>query len=83
MPSDWKDSSIDNVRIGDNSLSLEVIQEADHREYSIKQTLSDWSIIVDVKNSGKVVVNNKEIEPGKISENRIVLNGRENKVLIY
>ena len=83
MPSDWKDASVDNIRVGNNSFSLEVSQKADHREYYFRQTLAEWSVIVDVKESKKVVVNNKVVDTGKISENRIVLNGRENKVLIY
>ena len=83
MPSDWRDASVENVRVGNNSFSLEVSQKADHQEYFISQTLSDWSVVVDVKNSKKVVVNNKEIDRGKLSGNRIVLNGKENKILIY
>jgi glycogen debranching enzyme len=83
MPSDWKDASIENVRVGKNSLSLTVSQKADHKEYSIIQTLGDWRVIVDVKKSRKVVVNTKEIDPGKMSGNSIVLNGQKNLVLIY
>lgn len=83
MPLGWKDTSIDNVRVGDNSFSLAINQKSDHKEYSIRQTLADWTVIVDVKNSKKVTVNNKEIEPEYITGNRLILNGQEIKVLIY
>jgi glycogen debranching enzyme len=83
MPSDWKDASIDNVRVGNNLFSLAISQKSDHKEYFIRQTLADWTVIVDVKNSKKVMVNNKEIDPENITGNRLMLNGPEIKVLIY
>jgi glycogen debranching enzyme len=83
MPLDWKDASIDNVRVGNNSFSLSICQKSDHKEYSIKQTLADWTVIVNVKNSKRVMVNNKEIDPENITGNRLILNGQEIKVLIY
>jgi hypothetical protein len=83
MPLDWKDASIDNVRVGNNSFSLAISQKSDHKEYTIRQKLADWTVIVDVKNSKKVMVNNKEIDPGTITGNRLMLNGQDFKVLIY
>ena len=83
MPTDWKDASIDNVRIGNNSFSLAVSLKSDHKEYIIRQTLADWTVQVDIKNSKRVFVNNKEIDPQKSDGNSLMLNGMENKVLIY
>jgi len=83
MPLDWKDASIDNVRVGNNLFSLAISQKSDHKEYFIRQTLADWTVIVDVKNSKKVMVNNKEMDPENITGNRLMLNGPEIKVLIY
>jgi len=83
MPFDWKDASIDNVRVGNNSFSLAISQKSDHIEYSIRQTLADWTIIVDVKNSKKVMVNNKEMNPENITGNKIMLNGQKITVMIY
>jgi hypothetical protein len=83
MPLDWKDVSIDNVRVGDNSFSLAITQKSNYKEYTIRQTLADWTVIVDVKNSKKVNVNNKEIDPENITENSLILTGQEIKVLIY
>jgi hypothetical protein len=45
--------------------------------------LADWTIIVDVKNSKRVIVNNKEIDPENITGNRLMLNGQKITVLIY
>jgi glycogen debranching enzyme len=83
MPLDWKDASIDNVRVGNNSFSLAISQKSDHKEYSIRQTLADWTVIVDVKNSKRVIVNDKEIDPETIAGNRLMLNGQDIKILIY
>ena len=83
LPLDWKDTSIDNVRVVDNSFSLAITQKSDYKEYTIRQKLADWTVIVDVKNSKKVKVNNKEIDPENITGNRLMLTGQEMKVLIY
>jgi glycogen debranching enzyme len=83
MPLDWKDASIDNVRVGNNLFSLAISQKSDHKKYFIRQTLADWTVIVDVKNSKKVIVNNKEMNPENITGNKLMLNGPEIKVLIY
>jgi glycogen debranching enzyme len=83
MPSEWKDASIDNVRIGSNSFSLAVSRESDHREYIIRQTLAAWTVIVDIKNSKRILVNNKEIDRRKTDGDRLMLTGKENDVLIY
>lgn len=83
MPLDWKDASIDNVRVGNNSFSLAISQKSDHKEYSIRQTLADWTVIVDINNSKRVMVNNKEIDPENITGNRLMLNGQEINVMIY
>jgi len=66
-----------------NGISLAISQKSDHIEYSGRQTLADWTIIVDVKNSKKVMVNYKEMNPENITGNKIMLNGQEITVLIY
>jgi hypothetical protein len=47
------------------------------------QTLADWTVIVDVKNSKRIFVNNKEIDTQKSAVNRLAMTGKENKVLLY
>jgi len=83
MPLAWKDASIENVRVGNNSFSLAVSRKSDHKEYSIRQTLADWTIIVDLKNSKRAIVNNKEIDLDSLTGKRLMLTGVENTVLIY
>lgn len=83
MPADWNIASIENVRVGKNSISLAISRKDDHKEYTVRQTLGDWRVIIDVGKSKKVVVNNKEIDPGTISGNSITLSGEENLVLLY
>lgn len=83
MPSSWKDASIDNVRIGNNSFSMAISLKEDHKEYSVSQTLPDWKIIVDVKNAKKITINDRKIDPGKIKGNQLVINGKKIKICIY
>ena len=83
MPSEWKDASIDNVRIGRNLFSLAVSRKNDHKEYIIRQTLPDWTVIVDIKDSKRIIVNNRETDLKKTDGNRLMLKGEKNDVLIY
>jgi len=83
VPMEWKDAAIENVKVGNNSLSLSISQKEDHKEYRIHQSRADWTIRFDVKNARKVVVNNKEVDRTTITDNSLKLNGHEMIVRIY
>ena len=82
LPGEWKDVSLDNVKVGDNSVSLAISVKDDHTEYRIQQLLADWTIVVDVKNAKKVMVNDQEIDLKTIND-QLRLNGKENVLKIY
>jgi hypothetical protein len=75
--------SIRNVKVGDNALSLAIIQKDDHKEYRIQQTLDDWSMLINVKNAKKLLVNGQETDLKTLSDNTLKLNGGEIVLLIY
>ena len=83
LPSAWKDATLDNVKVGENSVSLSIHQKGDHAEYLIRQSLADWIIIVNVKNAKKIVVNDAEVNLTTIQNDQLQLIGKENKVKIY
>jgi hypothetical protein len=83
LPKHWKDVSIRNVKVGDNALSLAIIQKDDHKEYRIQQTLDDWSMLINVKNAKKLLVNGQETDLKTLSDNTLKLNGGEIVLLIY
>lgn len=60
MPASWKESSLENVKVGSNSLSLTIRQDENRTEYHITQTLPDWKVVVDISNVRKLIVNGEE-----------------------
>jgi hypothetical protein len=83
LPMEWKEAAIENVKVGNNYVSLEISQKSDHKEYRVQQLLADWSILIDVKEAKKVIVNDQEVDLKTIVNNTIALNGKENKISIY
>ncbi len=83
LPSRWKDVSIANVKAGNNSFSLAIHIKGDHKEYQISQTHEDWVIIIDVRNTKKVLVDDRE--PGKdlMSGGELKITGKEHTVKIF
>jgi glycogen debranching enzyme len=83
LPSQWNDVSIENVKVGDNLLSLSISQKDDHKEYHIQQSLADWTVFIDVKKAKKIMIDDKEIDRKTISNDLLKLNGKEALVSIY
>ena len=83
LPELWKEVSLDNVRVGDNALSLVISQKDDHKEYRITQAKNDWTLIIDVANAKKVLVNDKEVARKAIVGDKLTLNGQNFTIQIY
>ena len=83
LPLAWKNASLENVRVGNNSLSLAISQKDDHKEYRIRQTKPGWALMVEVKNARKVKVNKEEIDLKTITDDMLKLNKQEVIVQIY
>lgn len=83
LPKEWEDVSIENVKVGDNEVSLAITIKDDSKEYRIEQIQSDWSIILDVMNAKRILVNNQPVDSKAITNNTLTLNGTKNIVLIY
>lgn len=83
MPSSWNEAAIENVKVGSNFISLVVNQKADHIGYRIQQTEAAWTLMIDVKNRSKVVVNGKDVDKGSITNGFLKLTGLQNTVEVY
>jgi hypothetical protein len=83
MPSSWNEAAIENVKVGSNFISLVVNQKADHIGYRIQQTETAWTLMIDVKNRSKVVVNGKDVDKGSITNGFLKLTGLQNTVEVY
>lgn len=83
LPAQWSEVSLDNVKVGDNSFSLAIRKKPDHTEYHIRQTRGDWTIIVDVRNSKRVLMDNKEPEKGTMIGGELKISGADHSVKIF
>jgi len=83
LPTDWKEAALDHVKVGENSISFSISKKNDRTEYTIQQSIADWTIMLDVNNAKRVLVNNKEVTPDLLSNNTIKLTGKENIVQVY
>ncbi len=67
FPSQWKQGSVENLKVGDNRISISVTVNGNEETYTIQQTKSDWKIVLPWKNasSGKMIkvirVNNQDV----------------------
>lgn len=83
MPASWNGASIENVKVGNNSIGLVVNQKAYNKEYRIQQTEDEWVLMINVKNGKKVVVNDKEVDSSAITDGYLKLSGLQNVVQVY
>jgi glycogen debranching enzyme len=83
LPSQWNNVSLENVKIGDNLFSLSIQKKAGYRQYQIRQTRKDWTIIIDVRNSKKVLVDEKEPENGQMTGGELKITGPDHIVKIF
>ncbi|HTE32259.1 MAG TPA: hypothetical protein VK666_17885 [Chryseolinea sp.] len=83
MPTQWKEVSLDHVKVGDNFLSIAISQKEDHKVYHLQQSKADWSLMINVKGAKKVLVNDKEVELKSLADSTLELHGSEMNVQIY
>lgn len=80
MPSAWGHASIDNVLIGNNSLSMDYHRENNSINYKITTAQPDWTIVFHLpQNTKSVLVNGKTTS---VNNGTVLLNGKENKLKI-
>jgi glycogen debranching enzyme len=83
LPDSWNDVSLENVIVGNNSISISIIKNNEYKEYHIQQTREDWSIKVDIKKAKQVIVNGKDTELKMIENGILTLTGKSNTMRIY
>lgn len=83
MPALWNEAAIENVKAGNNFISLVVNQKADYIEYRIQQTEADWTLMIDVKNKRKIMVNGKDVDKISMTDGFLKLTGLQNIVEIF
>lgn len=82
LPKEWNEVAIDNVKVGKNEISLAIAMKDDSREYRIQQLQADWSLLIDVMNAKKIVVNDQPVDLKTIANNTLTLTGLKHVVVI-
>jgi len=80
LPTSWKEASLDNIKVGENLVSIAINQKEEYNEYRITQTLADWTLMIDNKNAKRITVNDEET---KLSGDAIKLTGSKFVVRLH
>ncbi|HTF20292.1 MAG TPA: hypothetical protein VK658_19610 [Chryseolinea sp.] len=84
LPDAWTNVSINQVRIGNNELSLTLESSQETLTYKIHQTMKDWTLSIDVRGGVKhVVVDGREIEFETLPQKRLDVTGHEMEVVVW
>ncbi len=82
MPLEWNEATLENVKVGDNSLSLTIKQKGDHKEYRIGQTQTNWTVSLEIVNAKNVMLNDKKVDLTSVGDT-LLLKGKENILQVY
>ncbi|MDR1381805.1 MAG: hypothetical protein LBJ47_10065, partial [Tannerella sp.] len=81
LPSGWKDISLSNLRIGDNTFSLQITTKEYETVYDIASEEDGWNCTLSLPGiSGKTCTLNGQ--KAVLPENHILLTGKQNQVII-
>lgn len=83
LPAAWKTASIENVKIGHNSISINITRAADHIDYRMQQTHGDWTILFNITGAKKIIVNNQVVDLNTIENNYLKLTGNTTHLMVY
>ena len=83
LPAHWKDVSLEDIKLGDNLLSVSISQQDDYTAYLFRQTHADWRVLLDVANAKAVKVNDQEVDLQILSGPTLELTGQEIRVQLY
>lgn len=87
LPDARNEATIENVKVGGNSISIKIQRSSDYVEYKFQQTMPDWKVLVNVSEAKKVSVNNILEKQDSIFDDKfdgmLTLTGQENVVRIY
>jgi glycogen debranching enzyme len=84
LPEGWKDVTLNNIRVGNNSVSVSYKKQGQQKTISISQIRDNWSLQLEIKPSQKVLVNGKSLEASRLQNGRMVisLSGKSNVIEI-
>jgi hypothetical protein len=84
FPTDWKEAKIENVEIGDNTISLEYkMNDLGEVEALVSQEKEDWNIVFSwpASKQANATVNGNKVEiDNQKDKNRITFTGKSNLV---
>ncbi|NGP76436.1 glycogen debranching protein [Balneolaceae bacterium YR4-1] len=85
MPDGWKNASLKDVRVGDNSIGISKVTESDSVTYIIEQEKGEWKLRLELsyRDSMQIMVNGSDVEPEiKKGLFQVSLEGENNRITI-
>jgi glycogen debranching enzyme len=79
LPDGWNNVAIENVKVGENTISLKINRDLGYVEYQVQQSKPDWKLFINTSSATKILVNEKEVP----LTGELVLAGEEQIVKIY
>jgi hypothetical protein len=79
LPDGWNNVAIENVKVGENTISLKINRDLGYVEYQVQQSKPDWKLFINTSSATKILVNEKEVP----LTGELVLEGEEQIVKIY
>jgi len=83
FPQSWKTASLNNIKVGDDLISIAVESSAQTKTYTLSQSREDWKLVLDVQEAKEVFVNGKKIAAETLRANpNLSLTGKKNIVVM-
>ena len=79
LPTEWNDVSAENIKVGNNAVSVTINTRGNKTTFRILQSDPSWKVILPVQKAKSAIVNGKDVLP---SEANLTLTGKENNVTV-
>jgi hypothetical protein len=83
LPQSWKSASLNNIKVGDNIVSIAIESSGHTKTYTLSQSREDWKLVLDIQEAKEVFVNGKKIAAEILRANpNLSLTGKKNIVVV-
>jgi hypothetical protein len=79
-PAEWKNGTLANVPVGNNSLTVKFERHPEYIDYRLSQSDPRWKITIDKSLGSRILADGKEIP---LVEQRISLTGKHLTIQVY
>ncbi|MCW5912586.1 MAG: glycogen debranching protein [Cyclobacteriaceae bacterium] len=81
LPDAWNEAALEQVKVGNNTISIKIQRGPGYVEYVIQQSEPGWKLLIDIRGARKTVVNQEETVNN--TGQTLSLRGEHNTIRIY